>query len=450
MRSRVNPWGRDWGRPGAGVLLIVSAALSAHLTASLVACGDPNPTSIGEPIAAPRVVPLTPTMATRPTPTPGSVVPTTPPQPTPTAISPIPAIPPNPTQNRPSIVFPQNPVPTSTPPQLKALVPSTKLTLISKEIGPDGDQRTEAFRVGGADLGSVFDWNGKTYMLFGDTFSSFEAVPPTGIRQNTMAFSSDSDYSDGLNFDGWITDRQGYAKQLFSSDSANKHLIPTHGVAIGGTGYIYYQQVARRHGGGNWDVDLSSVYKSTDYGESWSRVSELTWAGSGNFAQVTFYKHDGYIYAFGTPSGRHGGVKLMRVAEGLFEDKSQYEYLVDPAGAGIWTPNNEPAAVTIVPAPAGELSITYNQFLSQYLMLYINPVPPRALVFRTAPTLIGPWSQMQVVARAPAFPLMYAPYTKEDFVEEDGRIIYFRMSRFDRKDYSPYSTYWMKLEFELP
>jgi hypothetical protein len=57
---------------------------------------------------------------------------------------------------------------------------------------------------------------------------------------------------------------------------------------------------------------------------------------------------------------------------------------------------------------------------------------------------------MQVVASAPQFPPLYAPYTKEDFVEENGKVMYFRMSRFDQKDYSPYSTYWMRLEFGLP
>ncbi len=64
----------------------------------------------------------------------------------------------------------------------------------------------------GTDLGSMFlHSDGKIYLLFGDTFGQ----PGTGNwRSNTMAYTTDFVASDGIAFDGWITDPSGQAKAL--------------------------------------------------------------------------------------------------------------------------------------------------------------------------------------------------------------------------------------------
>jgi hypothetical protein len=144
------------------------------------------------------------------------------------------------------------------------------------------------------------------------------------------------------------------------------------------------------------------------------------------------------VYVFGIPGGRLGGVKLARVGEANLLDKPTYRYysgLVD--GKPAWSPD-ESAAVPVVPAPVGELSVMWNNYLGRWIMTYLDE-SQAALVIREAPAPWGPWSPGLPLVSGSAFPGLYAPYMHPRYVENDGETIYFTMSLWD-----PYAVYWMR------
>lgn len=318
------------------------------------------------------------------------------------------------------------------------------VTQIAKEIGSDGNNSTQNVDVCGADLGSMFDWNGKVYNVFGDTFGCPLNPNQPNWRSNTLATTTDATPSDGITFNNWIVGADGKAKEIIANDAgpSTETAIPTYGVSIGTTGYLYYfeGQISP-----SWTCNYSSVAKSTDGGQNWTKLSGLKWA-PGNFNQVAIYKKDGYVYFFGIPCARAGGARMMRVLEGSIENKATYEYLTgyDATSNPIWTVNAESSAVSIVPAPVGELSVRFDNYLGQYIMMYLKDVSPYTIEIRSAPNLWGPWSDPQTVTTGATYPCVYAPYMREGYDENNGQTVYFRMSRFC-PGFNPYSSYWMKM-----
>ncbi len=298
-------------------------------------------------------------------------------------------------------------------------------------------------------MGSMFDWNGKVYSVFGDTFGCPLSASPPNWRSNTLAFTTDADPADGITFDGWILGADGKAKEIIPNDAGptTETAILTYGVSVGSTGYLYYFEGTISP---SWTCNYSSVAKSTDGGQNWTKLTSLKW-NPGNFNQVAIYKNGGYVYFFGIPCGRAGGAKLMRVIEGSIENKSSYEYLTgyDAGNNPIWTVNAESSAIGVVPAPVGELSVRWNNYLGQYIMMYLRDMPPYTIELRSAPKLWGPWGDPQEVVTGATYPCLYAPYMREGYEENDGQIVYFRMSRLC-PGFNPYSTYWMKTTLTKP
>jgi hypothetical protein len=172
-----------------------------------------------------------------------------------------------------------------------------------------------------------------------------------------------------------------------------------------------------------WEVNYSGLAYSDDHGTRWYPDERARWPGSSNFAQVAITRAGSHLYFFGIPAGRFGGLHLARVAAEMILDISAYRYW---DGSG-WA--RDPShATTIVPAPVGELSVQWSPFLRRWLMLYLDE-QLHAIVLRSAPQLIGPWSAAEVVATADAYPTLYAPYIVPKSL--NGPDLYFTMSRYD-------------------
>ena len=90
---------------------------------------------------------------------------------------------------------------------------------IAQLTGQPSMNNTGQVNVYGTDLGSMFfHSDGQIYFLFGDTFGP-PGTPGSGDwRSNTMAYTSDSVASDGIIFDGWMTDPSGQAKALLEGN----------------------------------------------------------------------------------------------------------------------------------------------------------------------------------------------------------------------------------------
>ena len=57
------------------------------------------------------------------------------------------------------------------------------------------------------------------------------------------------------------------------------------------------------------------MYKSTDKGLTWTKCPDVSFPPYSNFAQVAYFKKDGYIYMIGTQPGRNSCAKLARFLE---------------------------------------------------------------------------------------------------------------------------------------
>jgi hypothetical protein len=312
---------------------------------------------------------------------------------------------------------------------------------VMREIGPHSPNRTDlSGDVAGADLGSMFTFNGKTYMAFGDSYGGpgvplgqnfFQNGIPSDWRSNTMAISSDANPSDGLTIDSMITDRPGHAEELLSSQKiygTEWTVIPTNGIAVGSRMYLHYMSVVGFPATtpGIWSTNYAGIAYSDDGGQTWVKDMSVTWPAASNFEQVAFVQSGSTVYMYGIPSGRAGGVKLARVASGSLLDPTAYQYWT----GGSWSANIS-AAATIVPPSAGELSVRYNSYYHKWLMLYTYNFVDIGLRTASAPT--GPWSSPQIVTTIDAYPVLYAPFITPSW--NSGPDIWFNLSQGGGSNY---------------
>jgi hypothetical protein len=314
------------------------------------------------------------------------------------------------------------------------------------------------------DLGSMFEYDHRIYMVFGDSFgrpqtgdvqnfAQQQRTDPTRYtdwRSNTMAYLADANPAIGPLFDGMITDPTNplEAKELLSSAKqtctgtetfCEQTVIPTNGFAVGNRMFLHYMSV-KRFGyprPQDYALNLSGIAFSDDGGQTWTKDRSTTWAGNSNFGQVASTLTGGEVYLFGIPGGRTGDVKLARVPGGRVLRKASYRYWDGRA----WTGREDSAAV-VANGPAGELSVQWNSYFGKWLMMYLKVDPPAAtsstgaIVLRTADCLTGPWSDPQTVVTSSQYPSLYAPFMPPRW--NDGPDVYFAMSI-----YLTYNVWWM-------
>jgi D-arabinan endo alpha-(1,5)-arabinofuranosidase len=312
---------------------------------------------------------------------------------------------------------------------------------IAQLTGPEGINAThERWNVFGTDLGSMFEFRGRTYMAFGDTFGPPGHPPEFGDdwRSSAMAFTRDRDPRDGLTFEGMIEDRPGHAKELILDEQVPGEevtVIPTYGTSVGKRMYLHYMAVSFWGPPGEWDLSQSGWAYSDDEGQTWTVSPDAVWPGGGNFGQVAVVERGRHVYLYGIPGGRFGHVELARVDRHSLLDLDRYTYW---DGRG-WVSDPERAA-EVVPAPVGELSVRWNSHYRKWLMMYLDDARDE-VVLRTADRLEGPWSEAETVVTAAEVPTLYAPYMPPRF--NHGRDIYFALSKFDT-----YDVFWWHTSLE--
>ncbi|WP_245987469.1 DUF4185 domain-containing protein [Cohnella lupini] len=332
----------------------------------------------------------------------------------------------------------------------------TDLGQVSQLTGADSPNKTDKYALYGTDLGSMINAEDRTYFVFGDSFGE---RPPdmTGgggslWRSNTIAYTTDKDPADGITFDGMITDEIGLAKELLPSvkvDYDEMTKIPTHGLYANGSLYLYFMSVNHWGDPGKWDVNYAGVSKSTDNGQNWTQMESLKWPGDSNFIQVSPYKvenddgkSEAEIYFWCIPSGRFGGVQLMKVSESNVENLGEYRYFMglDDKGDPLWGTDMKKAR-SVVDDTAGELSVVWNPYLERWLMTYLKE--GRGVVIREGLTPWGPWGEALDLVKASDYPGLYAPYMNDRFIGDDGKTIYFSLSLWD-----PYNVFWFKASLQ--
>jgi hypothetical protein len=395
----------------------------------------------------------------------------------------------------PSTSYPVTPV---------AVSPNT--SIITKLTGPGGLNDTQSrFGVGGTDLGIMWD-NGITdnpnttvveqhqvLILFGDTFSSSTPVR-TGVWRNNMMFrSSDNILSNGIYVQDGSIPVQGTTaddfsgaplvynselnQNIFKQVIANERyaagnditIIPTSAISVsypneyGSRQYASFMDVRSWDTPGRWTTNYSGIAFSDDNGVTWHVARESIRpaaagrstmpyvAGNQNFQQMAFVKPPadsadaaaGYIYAYGTPSGRGGTVYLSRVKQAQILDQTKYEYW----DGAKWVANKPSAAKPVLPGTTtssffgmvknttypsvGEMSVQYNEYEKQYIMLYQDS--NNNIVIRKANRPEGPWSAPTVLVTSSTMPGLYAPMihpwsSTTNVPESDRQYLYWNVS----------------------
>lgn len=334
----------------------------------------------------------------------------------------------------------------------------SNLTQIAQLTGPDAVNDTEKAAVAGTDLGSMTNLGDRTYFFFGDTFGDRDPASIGGQggiwRSNVSAWTTDDDPTDGITFEGWApADDIGWAAALVEGEhdpndgDGEVTKIPTHGFAIGETLYISYMSVSYWGEPGAWDANYAGLAKSTDAGETWSALDAPRWPGDSNHIQIApVTVSDGgeeYVYFWTIPSGRFGGVTLMRVParEEAVEDLSAYSYFAgtDGGGAPVWSPEMTDAEL-VIDGTVGELSVMHSAYLDRWLMTYSDD---GNAYIREGVTPWGPWNDPVLLASRSDYPGLYSPYMNPRYVTDGGRRIHFTMSLW-----GPYNVFWFSADLE--
>ena len=292
---------------------------------------------------------------------------------------------------------------------------------------------SEKWQVAGTDLGITWEADDTTLLVaFGDSFRDPTSNDPVAKdwRSNTLALSTDKNLHDGMTVNFMVEDWPGHARQFiartpgFAADQ-EATVIPTAAIAIGARSYVHFMSVAKWGARGIWSTNYSALVYSDDRGESWTRAGGVRWSGDSKFAMAAFAKMDGFVYVFGTPSGRFGGVRLARVAEASLLDPAAYEYF-----AGDGYRKSEAAAASIVLSSVGELSVQRHKKRGTWLMTYLNQ-PRQAIVLRTADRPEGPWGEERVLLDTSdqAHPNLYGGYMHPWGLEEDALYLTVSKSR---------------------
>ncbi len=260
----------------------------------------------------------------------------------------------------------------------------------------------------------------------------------------------DDDPSDGLTITDAITDKRGNAKELLLSikqDGTEMTVIPTNLFSANGKLYCVYMSVSHWGAAGRWDCRYSGLAVSENGGEKWTKLTDVQWPGDSNFIQTANALVGDTMYFWGIPSGRYGGVALMKVPVAQLEDFDAYTYYVGPdeSGAPLWQGGVEGLenAATVLAGPAVEISVLYDEYLGNFLITYLSE-PDAAIVLHEAVTPWGEYGDAYKLAKAADYPSLYGAFMSPDYVENDGQSVYFTMSRY----FPIYNIFWMR--FHLP
>jgi hypothetical protein len=210
-------------------------------------------------------------------------------------------------------------------------------------------------------------------------------------------------------------------------------VIPTAAVAVGSRDYLHYMSVRSWDGNGRWTTNYAGLAHSDDGGQTWVKSPTLRWPNQVGFQLGAFARADGFVYLFGTPSGRFGDGRVARVAENAIGSIDAYQYWT----GGGWEPGAAARAVPVLPGPVGELSVQYNTVTRQWVALHLDELRA-AIVLRTAPRPTGPWSVGEVVVSGAQHPGLYGAFLHPD--SADSSVLHFAMSRWD-----PYHVQLMEL-----
>jgi len=279
-------------------------------------------------------------------------------------------------------------------PDVQYLIESTKK--IEQLVGdydnqlhkPTQNLTNKKYKLWGTDLGVPFDHNGKTYVLFGDIPLSDE---------DPIAFTSDSFPEDGINLQFIAKSNGDYNPINIPGISQGAFEVPVEGISVNNIMYVYHTTD---------NMKRLSLAKSMDNGKTFELVeSNISTKHFINISVVEIDSSDWLpgndntkLLIFGSGKYRKSDIYLAVQPVNSIENKNSLLYFkgVDSNNNPIWSKGESNAKALFKQTCVGEFSVTYNQFIKKWLMLY-NCDNPRGINFRTADKPWGVWSKPQII-----------------------------------------------------
>ncbi|WP_408925806.1 DUF4185 domain-containing protein [Corynebacterium sp. YSMAA1_1_F7] len=299
------------------------------------------------------------------------------------------------------------------------------LHMLTGRFGPD---RTDKTGLSSTDLGIMWDsGDGRVLAAFGDSFRC--GAGNNGWHSNALYETDDMDPSNGIYLTGPATGSRSeeFLPASLKIDGVEKTIIPTAGIEVNGAQYVDFMSVRDWGRPGQWRTNYAATAKSTDGGKTFSVIRDSYRSssvasgdsrlpdfpahspGADNFQMTAFAKppqdtaaEDGYVYVYGTPSGRSGQARLARISEAEFPNFSSAEFW---DGQG-WTTRMD-AAKTVLDGRVSELSVQYNKHLGKWLALYETT---QGMVLRQADRPEGPWSSEKTLISRAQVPDIYGGF----------------------------------------
>lgn len=278
---------------------------------------------------------------------------------------------------------------------------------------PTTNRSESRFSVGGTDLGYPFEHDGRLYFLFGDTGGS----TPDG--RDSIAYTRDADPDTCPHLD-WIADGSTFHPVQADGVSMAFFEVPTTGFSANGAMYVFvwtdHKDLFRKDAQGNElfssPLGHAALLRSDDQGRTfsliWDRLGDkliyLSAVVVNNADVPGLPERTGQgLLIFGSGKYRASNPYLAYLPLNVVEQKSRVSYFtaIDLAThQPKW--GAESAATQLFDNPCvGELSVTWNRNLRQWMMLY-NCDNPGGVVARVADTPWGPWSAPAVLFDAVA------------------------------------------------
>lgn len=352
-------------------------------------------------------------------------------------------------------------------PQQNNAVTLGRLKKISRETGAarsdDGvpsPNNTVRYDVCGCDLGIIWEIAPEKYgIVYGDTNGAgFQAFCGSGggnggnWRSNVLAFSTDTDLSDGLAIDSFAVDSRGKAREICPGGKTHPEVyntsIPTSAIHAGGLEVIHYMNIYdwSGAGGGRWITNFSSICTSSDGGVTWQdQRDRVRFATNSHFGEVAFAKKDGYVYMLGTYPGRCSGAYLGRFREDDVLEQSRYQYW----NGSDWV-SEESAAIQVISGPVGEASLIWHEPSQRWIYIYTYEgqydsgaaiSEKNALLYNSTEDITSWSDKRRLLASHNDFPILYGCFIHP--LSADSNTLWLNVSQW-----MPYNVFLMSVDVE--
>lgn len=282
---------------------------------------------------------------------------------------------------------------------------STKLEQLLGETDkqlhkPTLSQTVTRYGIQGTDMGQSFEHGGRAYFLFGDTLGRLDH------ELDTIATTDAVDPEQGVRLD-FLTVGSDYLTIQPPGISMAGFEVPTAGISLGGQMYF----AVRTNHSADWSTDRSVLIRFT-LPITFQPLRTISQSPAGRFINLSFHAEPGpeampglppggpFVLIWGTARARQSDANLQVVPAANFESGQGTRYFagLDTAGAPVWSASEADSQAVVTNGTMGDLSVTWCQPLSLWLMNYDSRAPaPNGILFAYARPPWGPWSQPQVI-----------------------------------------------------